>query len=270
MSLVWPNGSTTEPKCTDNYGPRESMLVAGAWTRPYHTGADHVGIGTVRAIGDGVVIEAGYGGWAGWQVLLYLGLIDGVKTWVRYCHMANSLQVKAGDQVKRGQALGTESDTGQAAGVHLHWEVYRGTVDRGSWDNPGATTDPRAFVRAHLPTSSTSGGSGTIIDLSGDDDMAKNSGIYWTRARDKRVEYMVFNTDSGFRVNWVVKSDNNAIAATLGTGSWANVPEALAAVFIAELDQVQASKGVVVPSKIAVDLDNADVAAIAKALGVNQ
>lgn len=148
--LVWPNGTTTEPTRSDGYGPRPSIETKAGLTRPFHAGTDHHSIGVLRAIGDGTVIESGWISWAGYYVLIYLGEIDGVRTWVRYCHLRAPSHLGRGDTVRRGEQIGYEGDTGQAGGVHLHWEIYRGRVDRGDWDDPGATVDPRAFIAAHL------------------------------------------------------------------------------------------------------------------------
>lgn len=150
MGIVWPNGTRTEPKRSDGYGPRNPIKTSEGWTRPFHVGTDHTGIGTIKSIGDGTVVEAGWSGWAGWQVLVYLGEIDGVRTWVRYCHLASASKLKRGQKIARGQTIGTEGSTGQSMGDHLHWEIYRGRIDRGAGKNPGSTIDPRAFIKKHL------------------------------------------------------------------------------------------------------------------------
>lgn len=150
MTLVWPNGTNAEPARSDGYGPRPSIETKAGPTRPFHVGTDHYSIGTLRSIGSGTVIESGWVSWAGWQVLIYLGEIGGVRTWVRYCHLAAQSPLTRGNEVVAGSYVGIEGETGQAAGVHLHWEIYRGRVDRGSWGNPGTTVDPREFVLAHL------------------------------------------------------------------------------------------------------------------------
>ena len=148
--IVWPNGSTQEPPRSDGYGPRDSIHTSAGWTRPFHAGTDHYGIGDLRAIGDGEVVDTSWVGWAGWQVIIYLGVIDGRKTWVRYCHLASRSPLKVGARVKRGDLVGREGATGQVVGKHLHWEVYRDRIDRGEWGHAGTTIDPRTFVRAHL------------------------------------------------------------------------------------------------------------------------
>lgn len=150
MTLVWPNGTKAEPSFTSAYGPRAPIHTSAGWTRPYHVGCDWVGIGSLKAIGDGTVVQSSWVDWAGWQVLISLGKIGGVDTWARYCHLASRSPLNVGDRVNRGQTIGTEGATGQVTGKHLHLELYRGGIDRGSGANPGTTTDPRAFIRAHL------------------------------------------------------------------------------------------------------------------------
>lgn len=149
--LCWPNGSTAaEPRRTDNYGPRDPIWTSGGWTRPYHVGTDWASIGRICSIGNGVVISTEYIGWAGWQVLIDLGVIGGERTWVRDCHLAEQSPLRVGDRVSMGQFIGTEGATGQVTGRHLHKEIYRGSVDRGSGSNPGSTIDPAKFIAAHL------------------------------------------------------------------------------------------------------------------------
>lgn len=148
--LVWPNGTVDEPRVSDLYGPRAPIETDKGWTRPYHVGQDWYGIGELRAIGDGTVVESSWVGWAGWQVLIYLGIIDGSHAWVRYCHLAHESALSRGDTVARGDLIGVEGASGQVVGVHLHLEIYRGHVDRGSGGNPGSTIDPRAFIQEHL------------------------------------------------------------------------------------------------------------------------
>lgn len=149
--LCWPSGKLDqEPNRTDNYGPREPILTSDGWTRPYHVGTDWAGIGRICSIGDGVVAENHRIGWAGWQVLIDLGVIDGERTWVRDCHFAEQSTLRVGDRVSMGQFIGTEGATGQVTGRHLHKEIYRGSVDRGSGSNPGSTVDPAKFIAAHL------------------------------------------------------------------------------------------------------------------------
>lgn len=157
-TLLWPNGQAVEPARSDGYGPRESILTDAGWTRPFHVGTDHYGLGIIRSPGAGTVIESEWSWWAGNQVLIYLGEIDGRRTWVRLCHLAAPSPLARGDQITRGGFVGTEGATGQAVGRHLHWEIYVGRVDRGTGSDPGTTVDPRAFIISHLPGAGTPAG----------------------------------------------------------------------------------------------------------------
>ncbi|MDQ0896340.1 MULTISPECIES: glucosaminidase domain-containing protein [unclassified Paenibacillus] len=78
----------------------------------------------IYAVEDGVIEGAGdRNDGYGYSVLINHG--NGIRT--RYSHMvAGSLQVKAGDQVKKGKSLGIMGQTGLSNGVHLHFEVLVG------------------------------------------------------------------------------------------------------------------------------------------------
>lgn len=149
-NLVWPNGTLTEPVESDDYGPRTPILTPQGWTRAFHTGKDWVRIGKMYAIGAGTVAESSWIDWAGWQVLIDLGVIDGERTWVRYAHLAEKSSLRPGARVELGDFIGNEGDTGMVTGRHLHMEIYRGRVDRGNGNGPAATVDPQAFIRARL------------------------------------------------------------------------------------------------------------------------
>jgi len=76
---------------------------------------------TNYAVEDGTVLIAGdVGDGYGNKVVIDHG--GGITT--LYGHMKyNSLQVKRGEKVKKGQALGVMGMTGSATGIHLHFEV---------------------------------------------------------------------------------------------------------------------------------------------------
>ncbi|MDI6023630.1 peptidoglycan DD-metalloendopeptidase family protein [Leucobacter sp. UT-8R-CII-1-4] len=143
--LVWPNGSsTTEPIRSDDWGWRTG------YSRPFHTGQDWYSIGSLKAIGAATVVENHWGGWAGWQVLLHLGSIDGVETWARYCHLASQPALPLGTSLAIGATVGQEGNTGESEGNHLHLEIYQGAVDRGDGSGPASTVNPRTFIRNRL------------------------------------------------------------------------------------------------------------------------
>lgn len=74
----------------------------------------------VYATGDGVVEIAGYHN-NGYGNEVLLNHDYGFKT--RYAHL-DSIFVKEGTMVKRGQVLGLVGSTGKSTGPHLHYEVY--------------------------------------------------------------------------------------------------------------------------------------------------
>ena len=63
----------------------------------------------------------------------------------RYLHMAyNTVKLKVGDRVKRGQVLGYMGDTGNAFGGHLHFEVIKN----------GIKINPTNFLDSDFPSNS--------------------------------------------------------------------------------------------------------------------
>ncbi|MGP2438954.1 LysM peptidoglycan-binding domain-containing M23 family metallopeptidase [Streptomyces sp. JW3] len=108
------------------------------WSSGYHTGTDFVvPTGTsVKAVGAGTVVTAGWGGAYGNQVVIKLA--DG--HYAQYAHLS-ALSVSSGDAVTAGQQLGLSGATGNVTGPHLHFEI-RTTPDYGS------DIDPLAYLRS--------------------------------------------------------------------------------------------------------------------------
>ena len=107
--------------------------------RKFHSGDDFSAnrdkvknwIGTsVKATADGVIEKAQFDTRLGNFIEIDHGY--GYKT--IYAHM-NSLSVKKGEKVKRGQSLGGVGNTGRSTAAHLHYEVKRNNK----------TLDPRKF-----------------------------------------------------------------------------------------------------------------------------
>lgn len=90
------------------------------WSSGKHTGLDFpAAVGTaVKAVADGKVAMAKSGGPYGNHVLLNHG--GGLTS--LYAHL-NSILASVGDNVKRGQKIGTVGSTGNSSGPHLHLEA---------------------------------------------------------------------------------------------------------------------------------------------------
>ncbi|HLL32576.1 MAG TPA: LysM peptidoglycan-binding domain-containing M23 family metallopeptidase [Streptomyces sp.] len=120
-------------------GVGTAYKVAGSmWSSGYHTGVDFVvPTGTsLKAVGAGTVVSAGWAGAYGNQVVIKLA--DGY--YAQYAHLS-SLSVSAGQSVTAGQQVGLSGSTGNSTGPHLHFEI-RTTPDYGS------DVDPVAYLRS--------------------------------------------------------------------------------------------------------------------------
>ena len=109
-----------------------------SWSKGYHTGVDFpVPTGTsVKSVGAGSVVTAGWGGSFGYQVVIRHG--DGRYT--QYAHLS-AISVKSGQGVVSGQRIGRSGSTGNSTGPHLHFEVRTGP-------GFGSDVDPVAYLRA--------------------------------------------------------------------------------------------------------------------------
>ncbi|MGW0705489.1 LysM peptidoglycan-binding domain-containing M23 family metallopeptidase [Streptomyces sp. NPDC002643] len=108
------------------------------WSSGYHTGVDFVApTGTsLKAIGAGTVVSAGWGGAYGNQVVIQLA--DGY--YAQYAHLS-SISVSAGQSVSSGQQIGLSGATGNVTGPHLHFEIR-------TTPNYGSDIDPLAYLRS--------------------------------------------------------------------------------------------------------------------------
>ncbi|CAM5604028.1 MULTISPECIES: transglycosylase family protein [Streptomyces] len=112
--------------------------AGSSWSKGYHTGVDFpVPTGTsVRSVGAGTVVSAGWEGSFGYQVVVRHA--DGRYT--QYAHLS-AISVKDGQSVGAGQRIGRSGSTGNSTGPHLHFEVRTGP-------GFGSDVDPVAYLRA--------------------------------------------------------------------------------------------------------------------------
>lgn len=107
---------------------------AGDGLLGYHSGIDISNVldTPIQATADGEVVEAGWMDRYGWGVRVRH--TEDQET--LYAHL-NHLDVKAGQKVSRGDILGTMGRSGNATGVHLHYEVRRN----------GKPVNPQPYLR---------------------------------------------------------------------------------------------------------------------------
>lgn len=197
----------------------------------FHNGADFprpVG-GRLYAIQDGVVTQNRWSAAGGWTVAIRFN--DNVTGY--YQHMVNQSALNVGQEVAEGAIVGIMGKTGAYVdGVHLHFET---------WAN-GGSFDPVPY----LQNGTTAGGDVTPLPdpEEEEEDMAKMKGAAYTRAKDNKVVYILFNEESGFYVEHTGTNSeyNNAIARNWETNSWPTITEAHVVVIKAALDKVRLSK----------------------------
>ncbi|MFE5241801.1 MULTISPECIES: M23 family metallopeptidase [unclassified Streptomyces] len=109
------------------------------WSSGSHSGVDFQAASgsSVVAVGAGTVVEAGWGGAYGNNIVLRMK--DG--TYTQYGHLS-SIGVSVGQSVTSGQQIGLSGSTGNSTGPHLHFEA-RTTPEYGS------DMDPVAYLRSH-------------------------------------------------------------------------------------------------------------------------
>ncbi|POX41071.1 peptidase [Streptomyces sp. Ru73] len=112
---------------------------SGLWSSGSHTGIDfHAASGTpVHAVGAGTVVEAGWGGAYGNNIVLKME--DG--TYTQYGHLS-SIGVSVGQKVSANQQIALSGNTGNTTGPHLHFEARTGP-------DYGSDIDPIAYLRSH-------------------------------------------------------------------------------------------------------------------------
>lgn len=119
-----PSIPPTAGYLSSGYGVRVSPFSrrneAGEGLLGYHAGIDISNVidTPIQATADGDVVEAGWMDRYGWGVRVR----HTSEQETLYAHL-NRVDVKAGQKVSRGAILGTMGRSGNATGVHLHYEV---------------------------------------------------------------------------------------------------------------------------------------------------
>jgi len=110
---------TTSTRITSSFGYRKDPFTG---RRAHHDGIDLGGRtgDPVFAAADGTVVQAGYDRGAGNHIVIRHG--NGIET--VYMHLSK-VEVKKGQNVKKGEQIGKLGSTGRSTGPHLHYEVRR-------------------------------------------------------------------------------------------------------------------------------------------------
>ena len=110
------------PRVTSGFGTRVSPIDG---VKRMHYGVDiGAGKGPTYAAVDGYILSAGPAGTAGNMVAIYRKDSDGSSHQYVYMHL-DSISVKQGQRVRKGDLIGIMGETGRAKGVHLHLEHFR-------------------------------------------------------------------------------------------------------------------------------------------------
>lgn len=110
---------TPGARVTSEYGMRKSPIDG---VRKMHYGVD-IGAGKnpTYAVIDGYILHAGPAGTAGNMVIIQRKGSDGNNHQYVYMHL-DSIAVRQGQMVKKGDVIGIMGETGRSKGVHLHLE----------------------------------------------------------------------------------------------------------------------------------------------------
>lgn len=134
-AVVSGNGTFTHPcpgysYISSEFGWRAQPLPGASSN---HKGMDFAAAtGTpIYAAASGTVTSAGYSGNAGNLIIINHG--NGLQTYYMHC---NSIYVRAGQSVSKGQNIGAVGNTGNSTGPHLHFQVMSG----------GTPVNPRNYL----------------------------------------------------------------------------------------------------------------------------
>lgn len=125
-TLSYPLPEEGEITCTYNPGMHEGLDLK----QPEGT--------DVLAMGDGIVLYAGWDDTYGWTVVIGHGdNSEGQSLMTMYAHMRQEPSVLIGQVVNAGQVIGQVGTTGLSTGPHLHISVMQGgvSVDPQLWLN---------------------------------------------------------------------------------------------------------------------------------------
>ena len=117
---------TDKIRVTSKYGKRE-YAYRGKRVKDFHNGIDLVGGNEIVATADGEVVSTRNEG-KQYGTGCYVRIKHSNGLYTLYYHLkSGSVTVKKGQKVTKGQVIGIIGKTGKATGVHLHYQIDKGS-----------------------------------------------------------------------------------------------------------------------------------------------
>ena len=117
---------TDKLRVTSKYGKRE-YTYRGKRVKDFHNGIDLIGGHEIVAAADGEVVSTRNEG-KQYGNGCYVRIKHSNGLYTLYYHLkSGSVTVKKGQKVIKGQVIGIIGKTGKATGVHLHYQIDKGS-----------------------------------------------------------------------------------------------------------------------------------------------
>lgn len=117
---------TDKLRVTSKYGKRE-YTYRGKRVKDFHNGIDLIGGHEIVATADGEVVSTRNEG-KQYGNGCYVRIKHSNGLYTLYYHLkSGSVTVKKGEKVVKGQVIGIIGKTGKATGVHLHYQIDKGS-----------------------------------------------------------------------------------------------------------------------------------------------
>ena len=118
--------NTDKLRVTSKYGKRE-YTYRGKRVKDFHNGIDLIGGNEIVATADGEVVSTRNEG-KQYGNGCYVRIKHSNGLYTLYYHLkSGSVTVKKGQKVTKGQVIGIIGKTGKATGVHLHYQIDKGS-----------------------------------------------------------------------------------------------------------------------------------------------
>lgn len=189
-----------ECKITNNYSnDHQAIDIIGNNNEP-----DYI---TAHSDGQIIFLQDGFGNMKGsfgnnsYGNCIKIKHEDGYYT--LYAHMKNNLPVKNNQLIKKGQIIGYISDSGNAYGKHLHFEVWK----------ENQRINPTEFLNKDLPKSTY------IVDTKYKiGDIVNINGVYISSTSKEKIKPLITRG----KITKIIENANNPYSLEDGNISWVN------------------------------------------------